>query len=1012
MPLAIVIFSVLLPNLASSADRFNYDDLDRLSEANDGGSNTTTYSYDAVGNILSVQSGAATAVPPSIATISPSVVALGQAQLTVITGAGLGGAVVKTDNPGVLVGNVYAVSNKITVTLTAGFDARLGATIVTVSTPKGFASAAINVNAAAPVLSSLNPASGPPTRLVEVYGSGFSTTAANNAVSFGAINAPTLSATNSRLLTQVPLGASSGNVVVTTNGMNSNGLAFSVTSGGPAPIFTNIMPAVSSMSGGLFVTVTGNNFSADTKVKIGGRLLTNQLVVSSETITGTAPAAVLPGFVDLLVSSVNGDAFAPAAFTYISGENQKLLQIDPASGAPTNTWVSLLFSRPLDRATITTSSVALADNSGSPVSGTFSYKAGDQALFFKPVTSLAASAVYKVTVSQGIKSVDGVPLNAPYKGFFTTGNGADTTSPAVTVQPANNAVNIPYNAKITFAFSEPINPVSLNAESVSIENGGFVRQGSFALSEDRRSAIFTPFSPFIPNSQVKITLTPNVIDSAGNSLVGSSGVGTNVTSVFTTATNADILPPRVISVTPADNATGASVNSVISITLSEPIDASTVNNSSFMVSVGGVALAGALNVDAGNSVITFKPAGALPSLTQVEISANSGIRDLAGNGLISSFVSRFTTQSGADIYRPSIVTYSPGATQGGIPLSARVEVVFDEAIDASRLNGQSVFARDGSTWEQIGGTLTVRADQKGLVFTPNVPWAPNKHYYLSIGIDTPIYDMAGNPLLNAVNYSVFYTGTALSDAQAPQVVAVHPKDGSGAFPLNGIVELQFSEPVAPTSVSDQSIVVSSAGVPVAGEVGFRDNNTIVTFKPANLLQWKASTAYDVQVTANVRDLSGNAATAFNSVFTTGTAADSTKPTLVSVVPANNGTIDPNQPATFSVTFSEAINPLSLASSISVWRNSYYYSREVGMARTYSLSADQKVLTVQADKPLVAGRYVVLELNNTLRDTAGNTLAACFPCSWVNTQWAAPADAATVFDQASVLVNPTSLYADG
>jgi hypothetical protein len=78
----------------------------------------------------------------------------------------------------------------------------------------------------------------------------------------------------------------------------------------------------------------------------------------------------------------------------------------------------------------------------------------------------------------------------------------------------------------------------------------------------------------------------------------------------------------------------------------------------------------------------------------------------------------------------------------------------------------------------------------------------------------------------------------------------------------------------------------------------------------------------------------------------------------------------------------------------------------------SLSPDQTVLTIQADKPVVAGRYVTLSINSGLRDIAGNKFTACSACAWVNTQWSAPADPATVFDNASVLVNPAALYADG
>ncbi|MEK6536620.1 MAG: Ig-like domain-containing protein, partial [Actinomycetota bacterium] len=396
------------------------------------------------------------------------------------------------------------------------------------------------------------------------------------------------------------------------------------------------------------------------------------------------------------------------------------------------------------------------------------------------------------------------------------------------------------------------------------------------------------------------------------------------------------------------------------------------------------------------------------------VQVTNGVTDIVGLALSNPQSTSFTIGTKVDNVRPSIVTYSPYGSQGNVPLSARVEVVFDEAIDVSRLNSQSVVVQNWSTGDVVPGTLMPTADRKGLVFTPNQPLAANSFYMLFIGTGSgTIYDLAGNPLLNPVSYSRFDTGITLADTVAPQVTAVNPKDGSSGFALNGVIEMQFSKPISPTSVSDQTIVVSAGGVPVAGEVGFRNNNTIVTFKPANLVLWNASTNYMVQVTNNVRDLSGNAALPFNSVFTTGTASDTVSPTIVSVVPASGGTIDPDLPAAFTVTFSEPIDPVSLAGGLVVARGSYPNSAEAWMSiSSVSLSLDQKVLTIQADKPVVAGRYVSLFFNSGLRDIAGNGFTACGACAWESTQWSAPADPSTVFDSATVSVNPTALYADG
>lgn len=1009
-------FLLALAASASATSNFSYDDLDRLFQATDGAGATVQYNYDPVGNILSVQNSAYSTAAPTISAVSPAAFTVGSSQSVTLLGTNLSGAVVTTDNPGIVIGGISAISTKVTATLSPGYDARIGPTNIIVSTPWGTATVPVTVNGAAPVLSLLNPSSGPVTRLISIQGNGFSSTAASNQITFNGLNTPVLFATNTQLQAQVPTGAASGNVVVTTNGIASNPLPFTVQSSGPAPVFTSIYPASASADGGTLVKIAGNNFTSDTKVFLGSLALQSLIVVNATTITGTVPSSFTAGPVNLLVTNANGDAFVPSGFTYLSAPNQQLVMVDPVTSAPTNTLVSLLFSRPVDRASITGANLTLFDSSNNPVSGTFSFALSDQIVVFKPTANLTPSTVYKLVVAQDVKSIDAIPLNAGYTGFFTTASAVDTISPTVVVSPANNATSVPYNSKIVFVFSEPINPISLNAGSVIVENNGVVRAGSFSVSTDRRSVIFTSYSPFVPNTQVKITVTPGVTDSAGNPVVGNAGPGSNLISVFTTATNADIQPPSVISVSPAANSAGASVNSIISLTFSEPIDVSTIDGSSVVVSNAGVPIVGNITIASGNTIVNFQPAGPLPSLTQIDVKATSGIKDMAGNGL-QPFASQFTTQSGTDIYRPSIVTYSPYGSQGNVPLSAQIEVVFDEAIDISRLNSQSVVVQNTTTGEAVPGTLTPTADRKGVVFTPNQPLAANSTFYLFVG-NSPngggtIYDLAGNPLLNPVWYNTFNTGITLADTVAPQVTAVNPQDGSSGFALNGVIALQFSKPVSPTSVNDQTIVVSAGGVPVAGEVGFRNNNSIVTFKPANLIPWNAATNYMVQVTNNIRDLSGNAALPFNSVFTTGTVSDTASPTLVSVVPASGGTIDPDLPATFTVTFNEPIDPLSLAGSLGVARGSYPNSSEAWMpVSSASLSPDQKVLTITADKPVVAGRYVSLFFNSGLRDIAGNGFTACGACAWENTQWSAPADLSTVFDSATVSVNPTALYADG
>ena len=135
------------------------------------------------------------------------------------------------------------------------------------------------------------PDTGPVGTAVTIYGSGFSTTPAQNTVQFNGTTATVTAATSTSLLVTVPSGATTGTISVTVSAtMATSGAAFGVTA--------NLAPSISSFTptighAGTAVTVSGSNFD--------GAALTNRLkfnatigTVSSSTATSivtTVPSA-------------------------------------------------------------------------------------------------------------------------------------------------------------------------------------------------------------------------------------------------------------------------------------------------------------------------------------------------------------------------------------------------------------------------------------------------------------------------------------------------------------------------------------------------------------------------------------------------------------------------------------------------------------------------------------------------------------------------------------------------
>ncbi len=173
----VLMLCMSVPMLAvADQAQYIYDDLGRLSQVIDGQGNVATYTYDAVGNLLSITRNTDGVGAPTITALTPNTGSAGASVNVTLTGTNLTGAALATDNPGILVRNVLTTPTSLTATFQISFAARTGATAVTVTTTTGSATTSFSVNASAPVVSVLSPTSGQVTRLVTITGNGFSST--------------------------------------------------------------------------------------------------------------------------------------------------------------------------------------------------------------------------------------------------------------------------------------------------------------------------------------------------------------------------------------------------------------------------------------------------------------------------------------------------------------------------------------------------------------------------------------------------------------------------------------------------------------------------------------------------------------------------------------------------------------------------------------------------------------------------------------------------------------------
>src|SRR5579859_757352 len=164
--------------------------------------------------------------PPTISSISPTTGAVG-AQVTLV-GANFGAT---QGNSSVSIGPAGTINSwsDTQIVFTVPQGAYLGKQTVWLFVDSVAATANFTVTAqASPTISTIAPASGPTGTQVTITGSGFGSTQGANTVTFNGVAATVASWADTNISAVVPQGATSGDVVVSVSGQQTNGAAFTV----------------------------------------------------------------------------------------------------------------------------------------------------------------------------------------------------------------------------------------------------------------------------------------------------------------------------------------------------------------------------------------------------------------------------------------------------------------------------------------------------------------------------------------------------------------------------------------------------------------------------------------------------------------------------------------------------------------------------------------------------------------------------------------------------------------
>jgi hypothetical protein len=172
----------------------------------------------------------------------------------------------------------------------------------------------------------------------------------------------------------------------------------------------------------------------------------------------------------------------------------------------------------------------------------------------------------------------------------------------------------------------------------------------------------------------------------------------------------DRTAPAVLTRTPGTGASNVAVRQTLQVSFGEAVKASTVTDSSVVVSAGGVSIAKTLSLSTDGKTLTLTPTAPLPVASTVSVTLGTPtapLTDLAGNGVTSSTAWTFSVPAwlplGGALSAVAGNTSAENVTmkvdKNGNPVVAWAEY------DASSVKNIYIRRWNGTTWDDLGGPL-------------------------------------------------------------------------------------------------------------------------------------------------------------------------------------------------------------------------------------------------------------------------------------------------------------------
>ncbi len=307
---------------------------------------------------------------------------------------------------------------------------------------------------------------------------------------------------------------------------------------------------------------------------------------------------------------------------------------------------------------------------------------------------------------------------------------------------------------------------------------------------------------------------------------------------------------------------------------------------------------------------------------------------------------------------PSVKFVTPADDSTGVAINASISATFSETMDTSTFSTSSFTLYRGTT--AVTGTVVYSG--KTAIFTPKIILDPETEYVATVTKE--VKDLAGNFL--AQDFEWTFTTGETPETFPPQVIATIPFGDATGAALDTEISAVFSEIMNPLTITEDNFTLFDGNAPIEGEVSY--TGVTATFTPENNLD--QNRLYTATIHTGVTDLTGNEMVEnFVWAFTTRSALDDIRPTVISTIPADED-IDIALNTKVSAVFSEAINPLTI--------NDETFTLKDGTAVIEgSAFMTGNTVIFDPENDLTPETEYTTTITNTVTDLAGNAMEEDF-----------------------------------